>query len=69
MVKNLPAMQEPRFDRSLGQEDHVEMGMATHSIFFPGKSHGQKSPVGYSSWGHKLSDQHFHLYYKNNSFV
>ena len=31
MVKNLPAMQEPRFNRSLGQEDHVEMSMATHS--------------------------------------
>ena len=31
MVKNLPAMQEPRFDLSLGQEEDVEMGMATHS--------------------------------------
>ena len=30
-------------------------------VFLPGKSHGQRSLVGYSSWGHKsytlLSDQ------------
>ena len=30
MVKNLPAMQETQV-RSLGQEDPLEMGMATHS--------------------------------------
>ena len=30
MVKNLPAMQETQF-RSLGQEDPLEKGMATHS--------------------------------------
>ena len=30
MVKNLPAMQEVRV-RSLGQEDPLEKGMATHS--------------------------------------
>ena len=30
MVKNLPAMQETR-DRSLGQEDPLEKGMATRS--------------------------------------
>ena len=30
MVKNLPAMQEP-WVRSLGQEDPLEKGMATHS--------------------------------------
>ena len=29
MVKNLPAMQETRF-QSLGQEDPLEEGMATH---------------------------------------
>ena len=33
MVKNLPAMQEPQATqvRSLGQEDSLEEGMATHS--------------------------------------
>ena len=25
-------------------------------IFLPGESHGQKSLVGYSPWGHKESD-------------
>ena len=30
MVKNLPAMQEARV-RSLGQEDPLEKGIATHS--------------------------------------
>ena len=33
MVKNLPVLQEPQETpvRSLGQEDHLEKGMATHS--------------------------------------
>ena len=30
--------------------------MATHTVFLPGESHGQRSLVGYSSWGHKESD-------------
>jgi hypothetical protein len=30
MVRNLPAMQEARI-QFLGQEDHLEKGMATHS--------------------------------------
>ena len=38
---------------SLGQEDPLEEGS---SVFIPGKSHGQRSLVGYSPWGHKESD-------------
>ena len=34
--------------RSLGWEDHLEEGMATHSRQEPGESHGQRSLVGYS---------------------
>ena len=34
MVKNLPAMQETQV-RSLGQEDPLEKGMATHSSIVP----------------------------------
>ena len=49
-VKNLPVMQETRV-RSLGGEDPLEEGMATHSVFWPGESHGQRSLVGYSPWG------------------
>ena len=56
LVKNLPAVQEA-WVRSLGQEDSLDKEMATHSVFLPGKSHGQRSLVGYSPWGCKsLSD-------------
>ena len=48
--KNLPAMQETGV-RSLGQEDPLGKGMATHSVFLSGKSHGQKGLAGYSPWG------------------
>ena len=41
------------------------------SILFPGKSHGQRSVVGYSPWGRKESDMterlHFHSAYKLNN--
>ena len=34
-------------------------------VFLPGKSHGQRSLIGYSPWGHKQSDTterlHFHF--------
>ena len=30
--------------------------MSTHPEFLPGKSHGQRNLVGYSSWGQKKSD-------------
>ena len=58
VIKNLSAMQEPqeKWVRFLGQEDPLEEGMATHPVFLPGESHGQKSLVGYSPWGHKESD-------------
>ena len=56
MVKNLLAMQET-WVQSLGQEDLLEKEMATHSsILAWKKSHGQKSLVGYSPWGHKETD-------------
>ena len=38
-MKNLPTMQETRV-RSLGQEDPLEKGMTTYSVFLPGESHG-----------------------------
>jgi len=60
MVKNLPAMQETLV-RSLGQEDPLEKGMATHSIFLPGKPHGKRILVGYSPWGHKEWDRNERL--------
>ena len=30
--------------------------MATTPVFLPGKSHGQRSLAGYSTWGHQESD-------------
>ena len=55
MVKNLSAMQETHV-RSLGQEEPLEKGTATHSSMLAWKFHGQKSLVGYRPWGHQVSD-------------
>ena len=42
--------------------------MASHSVFLPGKFHGQQNLVGYGPWGHKESDMtehtHAHTYIK-----
>ena len=38
MVENPPVMQEMQV-RSLGWEDPLEKGMATHSVFLPGEFH------------------------------
>ena len=54
MIKNLPAMQKTQV-RSLGWEDPLEKGMATHSSILAGESHGQSSLVGYSPWSCKES--------------
>ena len=42
--------------QSLGGEDLLEKEMATHSSILHGKSHGQRSLVDYSPWGHKELD-------------
>ena len=55
MVKHLPAMWET-WVQSLGWDDSLEKEMATHSSTLAGKSHGQRSLVGYSPRGHKASD-------------
>ena len=56
MVKNLPAMLET-WVRSLGWEDSLEEGTATHSKDSCLESpHGQRTLEGYSPWGHKESD-------------
>ena len=51
---------------SLGWENPLEEGMTTHCIIFPGESHGQRSLVGYSPWGHRESQlkqvsKHMHI--------
>ena len=40
----------------MGWEDSLEKEMATYSIIFAGKSHGQRSLAGYSPWDCKESD-------------
>ena len=49
-VKNPPAMQET-WIRSLGWEDLLKEGMATHSVFFPGESPWTEEPGGLQSMG------------------
>ena len=55
MVKNPPAMWET-WVPSLGWEDPLEEGMATHSSILPRESHEQRSLAGYSPWSCKESD-------------
>ena len=52
MVKNPPAMQEPRETqvRSLGWEDPLEKGMAT-PVFLPGESPWTEEPTSLQSMG------------------
>ena len=53
-VKNLPLMQETRV-WSLGGEDPLKKGIATHSIMLAWKnSHGQRSLVGYSPQDYRV---------------
>ena len=63
LVKNPPAIWET-WVQSLGEEDPLEKEMATHSVFLPGKFHGQRNSVGYSLWGRKEPDttEHTHIY-------
>ena len=42
--------------RSLGQEDPWKRAWQPTLAFLPGESHGQRSLMGYSSWGLKESD-------------
>ena len=52
MVKNLPAMWET-WVRSLGQEDPLEKGIATHSSVLAIEFHGQRlQSMGLQRIGH-----------------
>ena len=54
-VKNLPALQETRVP-SLGKEDSLEKGMATHSSIHAWRISWTEEPGRYSPLGHKESD-------------
>ena len=51
MVKNLPVMQEAWSSRSLGQEDPLEKGMATHSSILAWTIPWTEEPGGLQSLG------------------
>ena len=53
MVKKLPAMLEIQFDPWAGKIPWARKWQPT-SVLFPGKLRGQRSLVGYSSWGHTI---------------
>ena len=69
MVKNLPTMQET-WVRSLGWDDPLEKGRATHSSILVWRIAWTEEPDGLQSMGCKESDtteqltlsQHFHMY-------
>ena len=54
-AKKLSAMRETQVG-FLGWEDPLEKGMATHPLFWLGKSQGQRSLASYSPWGSRESD-------------
>ena len=55
----------PGFDSWVGKIPWRRKWQSTPA-FLPGKSHGRRSLIGYSSWGHKESDTteriHFHFH-------
>ena len=55
MVKNPPAMQETQVG-SLGQEDPLEEGMATHSSFLAWRIPWTEQSGCYIPWGHRELD-------------
>ena len=55
-VKNLLQCKRPKFDPWVRKIPWRREWLHT-PVFFPGKSHGQRSLAGYSSWGRKKSDR------------
>ena len=55
MAKHLPAMRETGFDPWVGKIPWRRKWKST-PVLLLGESHGQRSLVGYSLWGHKESD-------------
>ena len=69
MAKNTPAMFEPGFDPWVGKIPWKRAWQPI-PVFLPGESHGQRSLVGCSPWGHKESDTtewlSTHMLFKNS---
>ena len=58
MIKNLPAMQETRV-QSLGHEDPLEKGMATHCSILAWRIPWTEEPGGLQSMGSQKVGQDF----------
>ena len=54
-VKNLPVMQETQVS-SLGQEDPLEKGMATHSSVLAWEIQRTEEPSSWGPWGRRELD-------------
>ena len=67
-VKRLSPMWETQV-RAVGWEDPLEEEMAIHSSTLPGKSHGQRSLVGYSLWGRKESGTTERLHFQTEDLM
>ena len=52
VVKRLPTVWRPGLDPWVGKFPWRRKWQPT-PVFLPGKSHGGRSPVGYSPWGRK----------------
>ena len=61
-VKRLPAMWETGFDSWVGETPWRRKWQSTPALL-PGKSHGRRSLIGYSPWGHKELDTTEQLHY------
>ena len=65
-VKNLTVMQETRgFDPWVRKIPWRREGQPI-PVLLPGKSHGWRSVVGYSPWGHKELDTTERLHFNNS---
>ena len=67
MVKRLSAMLETRFDPWVGKIPWRRKWQPT-PVLLPGKSHEQRSLVGYSPWGRKESDTTERFYFTHLYF-
>ena len=56
MVMNPPANVGDRFNPWVGRIPGKRKWLPT-AVFLPGEFYGQRSLVGYSSWGHNESDR------------
>ena len=67
MVKNLPVMQET-WVQSMGQEDPLEKGMATHSNILAWSISWTEEPGQLRPWGYRVghdlatTQQHIHTH-------